>query len=180
MSTASNNIPLQFLKQKIQDIGSALFFSQNNHFLSMPASIITVLRVDDDGYVWFFVKRPLQCLAPIDKGFPARLDFFRKKMGYFLQVTGRAVIVDEKDIAMHEWADISTEIKNNVLNELTLMKVKMLSVDYFYNSPAEEPYWFSNILHKLQQWAFSNKFGYKPFSLKAKPAQDEQYVWNRA
>ncbi len=180
MSTVSNNIPLQFLKQKIQDIGSALFFSQNNDHISMPASIITVLRVDDEGYVWFFVKRPLQCLASIEKGFPARLDFFRKKKGYFLQITGRAVIVDKKDIDMDDWADISTEIQNNVLNELTLMKVKMLTVDYFDNSPTEEPYWFSNILHKLQQWVFSNKFGYKPFRLKTKPAQEEQYAWNRA
>jgi hypothetical protein len=156
---------------------SALFFGQNSGSAKMPASIVTVLRVDDDGCLWFFVKRPHNWLFAGEREFPARLDFFKKQVGYFLQITGKALVLSEKDIDMHDWADIPTESGKNVLNELMLMKVKMLNVDYYENIVPQSPHWFIEVAEKVKLWLFANKLGYWPFRLQHKPLHGQGLSW---
>ncbi len=66
------------MRQRISDIGSALFFSENNAVLKLLPTIVTALEVDELGQIWFFVNRPTQSLQEFDHEFPARLDFYRK------------------------------------------------------------------------------------------------------
>jgi len=166
MNTDTEILPIQFLQEKINDIRSALFFSQNNDIIKMPTTIITVLRVDDDGQIWFFVTRPQQYLEAFEKEFPARLDFFRKGKDYFFQVMGKAFIIDEDDSAIDELSNVSMQIKDNAMHELVLMKVKIMTVEYYDNSVAENKYWWNEISQKIQQWFFSARLGYKPYDLK--------------
>lgn len=180
MNTDTAITPIHFLKEKIRDIRSALFFSQNNDVIKMPTSIITVLRVDDDGHIWFFVKRPQQYLDAFEKEFPARLDFFRKGKSYFLQVTGKAFIVDEKDIAVDELSDVSEQVKDNAMHELVLMKVKMLSAEYFDNSSEEKTYWWNNIAQAVERWLFANRLGYRPYDVKHYSFAQQDYNLERA
>ena len=58
---------IQFLQDKIEDLRSALFFSLSNAVLKMPTTIVTTLKVDDAGQIWFFVNRPAQFLHEFDK-----------------------------------------------------------------------------------------------------------------
>jgi len=180
MNTDTAIAPIHFLKEKINDIRSALFFSQNNDIIKMPTSIITVLRVDDQGYIWFFVNRPQQYLDAFEKEFPARLDFFRKGKSYFLQVTGKAFIVDEKDIAVDELSDVSKYIKDSAMHELVLMKVKMMNAEYFDNSPEEKTYWWNNVAQAVERWLFANKLGYKPYDAKHYSFAQQNYDLKRA
>jgi general stress protein 26 len=168
MNTIVENTPIQFLQQKIQKIRSALFFSQHNDVIKMPVCIITVLKADNEGNLWFFVKRPSQSLEAFEKEFPARLDFFKKKINYFLQVTGKAFIIQDTDVFMNDWADISDASKEGILNELVLVKVKMMSVDYFDNAPAENKYWWDAITQKIMRWFLTDRLGYRPYGVKPK------------
>ena len=84
------NQQLNFLKEKIQEIGSAIFFNQSDSVLKLPTSIVETVKVDDFGLVWFYVQKPRQDLREFDKEFPVRLDFFRKGKSYFLQIEGKA------------------------------------------------------------------------------------------
>ena len=70
------NQQLNFLKEKIQEIGSAIFFNQSDSVLKLPTSIVDTVKVDDFGLVWFYVQKPKQDLREFDKEFPVRLDFF--------------------------------------------------------------------------------------------------------
>ena len=70
---------LPFLQEKISDLRSALFFSLTNSVLKIPTTIVTALRVDEVGQVWFFVNRPMQNIQEFDREFPARLEFFKKR-----------------------------------------------------------------------------------------------------
>ncbi len=175
MNTDTETLPMQFLQEKISDIRSALFFSQNNDVIKMPTSIITVLRVDNDGQIWFFVKRPLQYLDAFEKEFPARLDFFKKGKNYFLQIMGKAFIIDEKDPAIDELAHVSIEVKDNAMHELVLMKVKITNAEYYDNSVRENKYWVNDITQKIQRWFFSAKLGYKPYDLKPGGFAHQEY-----
>src|SRR3981081_3197136 len=87
------NQQLLFLKEKIQDINSAIFFNLSEAVLKLPTSIITTLKVDEFGYVWFFLERPRQQLNEFEREFPTRMDYFRKGKDYSLQIMGKAWIV---------------------------------------------------------------------------------------
>ena len=69
---------LPFIREKIQELRSALFFSQSSSLLRMTTTIISIVKVDEVGQIWFYVPRPRQALHEFDREFPARLEFFRK------------------------------------------------------------------------------------------------------
>jgi len=93
----SFNSDLPFLREKIQELKNALFFSENNSVLRMPTTIVSILKVDELGQLWFFTPRPSQALHEFGREFPVRLEFFRKGKGFFLHVTGKAYIVDDPE-----------------------------------------------------------------------------------
>jgi len=175
MNTETETTPIHFLTEKINDIRSALFFSQNEGIIKMPTSIITVLRVDDDGFIWFFVNRPQQYLDAFEKEFPARLDFFRKGKSYFLQVTGKAYMVTDQEV-IDELAGVAPNIQESAMHELVLMKVKMYNAEYFDNSTEEKSYWWQNFTQAIQRWFFSNRLGYRPYDLKHYSFAEQDYL----
>ena len=86
---------LHLLQGKIQELRSALFYSLSNSVLKLPTSIVTALKVDGEGQVWFFVSRPRQQFSPAEQQFPARLEFYKKGKHSLVKIIGRASIVDE-------------------------------------------------------------------------------------
>ena len=66
---SSNSIP--FLQNKIQGIGSALFYNMSGGVLKFPTTIVSILNVDELANIWFFTNRPEQHLQEFDKEFLA-------------------------------------------------------------------------------------------------------------
>lgn len=91
------NHQLSFLQQRIEEIGSAIFYNLSEAVLKLPTSIVTTLKVDEFGFVWFFVQKPKQHLTEFEQEFPVKLDFYRKGTGYFLQVTGKGHVVNDPE-----------------------------------------------------------------------------------
>lgn len=128
------NQQLNFLQQKIQDIGTAIFFNLSDSVLKFPTSIVSTLKVDDFGFVWLLVQKPKQSLREFDEGFPVRLDFYRKGKNYFLQVAGKAwLVTDPEEINSLSLSHVDVADKMN--DEMILVKVKMLKADY-HETPA--------------------------------------------
>ena len=94
MTTTSTNQQLNFLQEKILEIGSAIFFNLSDSVLKLPTSLVSTLKVDEFGFVWFFIQKPKQNVQEFDNEFPVRLDFFKKGKSYFLQVMGKGWVVD--------------------------------------------------------------------------------------
>ncbi len=97
MTTMATNQQLNFLQEKIREIGSAICFNLSNSVLKLPTSIVTTLQVDDYGFVWFFIQKPKQLLTEFESEFPVRLDFFKKGKSHFLQVAGKARVVNDPE-----------------------------------------------------------------------------------
>lgn len=158
---------LQFLQQKIQDLKNALFFSQNTSLLRIATTIISVIKVDELGQMWFFVPRPKQALHEFDREFPVRLEFFKKGREYFLHVSGKAFIVtDPEDIngLVHD------DIREQAGNHLVLIRVKMLKADYFDRSVnPEHAGWWCELKRQLHTWMYNTRPGYKPYYLADAP-----------
>ncbi|MBS1665149.1 MAG: pyridoxamine 5'-phosphate oxidase family protein [Bacteroidetes bacterium] len=157
-----NQSDLRFLQEKIQDLRNALFFSQNTALLRMATTIVSVLKVDELGQMWFFVPKPQQALHEFDREFPVRLEFFRKGRQYFLHVSGKAFIVtDPEEINSLVFEDI----REQACNSLVLIKVKMVKADYFESyQPAHQSGisgWWSSLRNQLHTWMYNTRPGYK-------------------
>ncbi|HEY6899506.1 MAG TPA: pyridoxamine 5'-phosphate oxidase family protein [Puia sp.] len=157
-----NQSDLQFLQEKIQDLKNALFFSQNTALLRMATTIITVLKVDELGQMWFFVPKPQQAIQEFDREFPVRLEFFRKGKKFFLHVSGKAFIVnDPEEINSLVFEDI----REQACNHLVLIKVKMMKADYFESyQPTHQSGlwgWWKDIRNQVHAWMYNTRPGYK-------------------
>jgi hypothetical protein len=157
-----NRTDLCFLQEKIQDLRSALFFSQNTSLLKISTTIVTILKTDELGQVWFFVPRPSQALQEFDREFPVRLEFFRKGRRFFLHITGRAFIVNDPEEINGLVYD---DIKEKATDRMVLIRVKMLKADYFESIAAGTPGWWREFRTQVHSWLFNTRPGYKPYYL---------------
>ena len=153
-----------FLQEKISNLRSALFFSLSNCVLKMPTTIVTALKVDEVGQVWFLVKRPMQNIQEFDKEFPARLEFFRKGKNFYLKIMGKACIVNDPE-ELNGLVSVSDDIKTKAMDQLVLVKVKIQSAEYMENNPPETNGWFQSIRSQFNRWLGHQPATYRPYSL---------------
>ena len=157
----ATNQQLNFLQEKIQEIGSAIFFNLSDSVLKLPTSIVSTLKVDEYGYVWFFMQKPKQSLKEFETEFPVRLDFFRKGLDYTLQIIGNGYIVNDPEELLVITTNIS-EVKQFDPGKMILIKVKMTRADYFDNISGSKSSWLQNAISLLQSWIFPHAPGYGP------------------
>jgi hypothetical protein len=120
---------LIFLREKIHELRSALFFNTSNAVLKLPCCIINTLKVDDAGQVWFLVNRPEQYLHEFDREFPAKLNFFRKGKRFFLNMAGKAFIVTDPE-ELNEVISIDDETRQQAMTNMVLIKFKIMTAQY--------------------------------------------------
>lgn len=144
------NHHLLFLQQKIQDLGSAIFYNLSDAVLKFPTTLVNSPQVDAYGYVWFWMQQPRQRITEFENGFPVRLDFYRKGARSFLQVSGKAWIVTdpEDQLCMPQKAlEAGADNYGKVL-----VKVKMIRADYHETAgTGQHPGWGAR-LQQVGQW----------------------------
>ncbi len=128
---------LTFLKHKIREIKIALFKSEINSELTLPNNIIQVLQVDDHGHVWFLTSCCREQAKNIDPSFYAYLDFYKKGTDCRLQVSGRAVIVEDDDKTFLTMSNYSS----GIASRLVLVKMKIMQAEYFENKQMDNVSW---------------------------------------
>ena len=146
----ATNQQLNFLQEKIQEIGSAIFFNLSDSVLKLPTSIVTTVKVDDYGYVWFFIQRPRQSLKEFEREFPVRLDFFRKGKSCFLQVNGKGWMVNDPE-EMNSFVTLPDNGDQVPLNEVVLVKVKIMKAEY-YETKTTRNSWWQNAVSTVTTW----------------------------
>ncbi|MGZ8536654.1 MAG: hypothetical protein ACXWV9_00260 [Flavisolibacter sp.] len=156
----ATNQQLNFLQGRIRDIGSAIFFNESDSVLKLPTSLVTTLKVDDFGFVWFLIKKPKQNLREFDNDFPARLDFFKKGKTYFLQVMGKGMVVTDPE-EVNSFLNIPEEEKENLLNEMVIVKVKMTKAEYFETRTVRTSWWQSAV-SAFTTWFRNSNNQYRP------------------
>jgi hypothetical protein len=120
--TTDNN--LQFIREKIYQLRSAIMYSMSKGLVKIPNNIVTAIRVDDEGHLWFLAKRPAQYLSECEQCFPARLHFYRKGVNFFLEISGKATIVTNNSFNSNEDTTDTTYAKP------VLIKMTMVNIEY--------------------------------------------------
>jgi len=156
------NQQLCFLKEKIQEIGTAIFFNLSQSVLKLPTSIVETIKVDDFGFVWFYIQKPKQHLTEFDKEFPVRMDFFKKGISYFLQIEGKAWMVNDPE-EINNLHSFSDEEKLKGTDNMVLVKVKMLKAEYHEtgNRMAGQSWW-QNAVSNIYTWFRNGTGAYRP------------------
>lgn len=159
------NQQLCFLKEKIQEIGTAIFFNLSNSVLKLPTSIVETIKVDDFGFVWFYIQKPKQDLREFDKEFPVRMDFFKKGINYFLQVEGKAWVVnDPEEINTLFTLDTLADEEIEKMANMVLVKVKMQKAEYHETGlpvRAANSSWWQNAVSNIYTWFRSANGSYR-------------------
>jgi hypothetical protein len=153
----ATNQQLNFLQEKIQEIGSAIFFNLSDSVLKLPTSIVSTMRVDDYGFVWFMVQKPKQSLKEFETEFPVRLDFFRKGSSGFLQVMGKGWVVSDPE-EMNLLEELSPESRMVALNEMVLVKVKIMKAEYYESRSARPQSWLQQVVGSVTAWFRSSNY----------------------
>lgn len=130
-----NDTSLGFLKTKIEDIRVALFKAEINSVLQLPNNIISTLKVDDDGNVWFYTSCNGNYAPQVDKEFFAYLDYYQKGRDSRLRISGRASIVEGSG------EDVATVGTSNLL----LLKLKIMQAEYFGADAEKQQTWMGKI-----------------------------------
>ncbi len=158
---------LHFLQEKIQDLRNALFFSQSTSLLRMSTTIVSVVKVDEVGQLWFFVPRPQQAITEFDREFPVRMEFFRKGRSFFVHVSGKAFIVTDPEEINGLVNDDTYEAAES---NLVLIRVQMSKADYFETpAPSANTNWWKDISNQFYGWLFNSRRGYRPYYLNDTP-----------
>ena len=140
---------LAFLQEKIKDIKIALFKSEMNSELQLPNNIIETLKVEEEGYVWFFTSCAGDYAKSIDKSFYAYLDYYKKGTDCRIQLSGRATIVEDDN---GDFLTISNYSKSTA-SRLVLVKMKIMQAEYFENKQQLSSSWKEKVVG-----AFNNLF----------------------
>jgi len=156
----ATNQQMNFLQDKIREIGSAIFFNESDSVLKLPTSIVNTLKVDDFGYVWFFIQKPKQNLSEFDSEFPVRLDFFKKGKAHFLQVSGKGWVVTDPE-ELTSVVALPEDAKQVAMNEMVLVKVKMMRAEYF-DTATPRPSWWQSAFSSFTTWFRNSNQQYRP------------------
>lgn len=159
----ATNQQLTFLQDKIREIGSAIFFNLSDSVLKLPTSIVSTLKVDDYGYVWFFVQKPKQTLQEFETEFPVRLDFFKKGVNCFLQVMGKGWVVNDPE-EINAYVTLPGDIKNINDGQMLLVKVKIMKAEYYDHRTASRNSWWQNAVSTFSTWFGIGNSQYRPDS----------------
>ena len=145
------NQQINFLQERIEEIGSAIFYNESEAVLKLPTSIVSTIKVDDFGFVWFFVQKPKQQLSEFEQEFPVKLDFYKKGLGYFLQVMGKGFVVTDPE-EMNSFVDLPEEHKKLASGTMALVKVKIQEAKYYETRSAHKMSWWQNAWTTISAW----------------------------
>ena len=117
---------LSFFTGRIKEIGSALMHDLGDYDDKIPSDIINVIKADEDGRIWFYIKRPIYT-AGTPVSFPVSLQFLRKGKNFYLKITGIA-----KTTNNYTTVNNSTDYTVNYSTtlSLTLVEMKISSIEY--------------------------------------------------
>lgn len=153
----NTHLPGKFLKRKLSELNSALFFAEGDSLFKLPNHLITEMEINDDGQIWFVIPKPFQDLQAFDKEFPARLEFFKKGKPFRLKVQGKGLIIEDH-VEMESLSAVSETMHEKVKNEPVIMiKVQVQFVDYAGNMNTSFQSRLKMAGMQLSGWLFSQK-----------------------
>jgi hypothetical protein len=155
-----NEKNLVFLKEKIKDLESALFFNHSTAVLKLPVCVVRILDVDELGQLWYSVNRPSQCLEHFEHEFPGELQFYKKGRQHRINIQGKAIIVDDPEVLNTLPEHIAEKYDPKTM---VLLRMKMSHVNYFEPAEFKKTNLFANVRNAIYKWIYNDQPQYQPY-----------------
>jgi len=126
-----NDTNLQFIREKVSQLRSAVMYDASNSLVKLGNDIVTALRVDDEGQLWFVTNNPAHRVEECEQSFPARLRFFRKGVDFSMEISGKATIANTNypvDNTNSTFDHTNSAERKNA--EKVLVKLAMINIEY--------------------------------------------------
>lgn len=130
---------LQFIREKINQVRSAIMYSSSDEVIRVPNNIVTAVKVDEEGQLWFVCDSPCYLPEQYPSSFPARLHFYRKGKFFHIEVSGPARIVN----------NVSSD--KSITGNGMLIKMEMKHIIYT-ETPSRQKSGIEQWLHKTSRW----------------------------
>jgi len=161
--TMNKELPINFIKEKIEEIQTALFFPENNSLSKFQSHLIKA-HTDEEGKVCFTINMTSETFDLANPSFPCKLEFYKKGVGFYIQVLGQATI----DEGRTENGPSSTRLKHSSKNQEIPVKVTIEKMNYQPIPPESAHVKSKEGINSLVNWLFKaktsnrNEFMFKP------------------
>jgi len=125
-------------------------YSMSNSLVRLPNDIVTAVKVDEEGQLWFLSHSPAHLLKECEQVFPVRLHFFRKGYDFFVEVSGKATIMNN----MSPSGVLYTEGENP--KNAVLIKMTMANIEYTEPHAKREKTKLQLVAEKSYRWMLRN------------------------
>jgi len=150
-----NDKNLSFIQHKISTIRSALFFNGNQYDPNTATSIISALKFDESGNIWFFLNNDPH-LRTVDDNFPARLYFYRKGIPFSVNISGKARIMRDVQF-FNELAGVNLSSCPEIFQKVLVVRVSVDAAEYQEwqrPEPAIRMHGINRLFNRLMQFLF--------------------------
>jgi len=162
-----HELNVEFIRSKIDEIKSALFSNLIENAYRFPTCIISAIKVDSNGVIWFLMTKAGRIIPPDETSFPAELIFYRKGHPFSLRVGGMAsVIADPKMIENFLDLEDSRDISN-----ILLMNIRMSRAEYTEKIIIRTQNWLKRMWSKFEAFVYPIKYK-KEFSINLSSAYE--------
>jgi len=153
-TTTTQEVEMNVLKSKIQELQSALFFTEALSIVKLPTHVISDVEVDGERRIFFVVPRPVQHIDAFDKEIPAKLDFFKKGKDFFVKIRGIATLLTDAE-TINSYDTISAEMKVKMSDAKSMgIMVTIEDADFVDNTPKPSQNWLQSSRSHLSSWFF--------------------------
>jgi hypothetical protein len=128
-------------------------YGMSHGLVKLPNDIVTLVKIDDEGHLWFISRRPGYFSTECEQDFPARLCFYRKGYDFYVEVSGKASIVNNSYNTGIEKQDYEADANGQ---RPVLVKMTMANVEYSEPHAIRPPGWMETMFTNLYKWALRN------------------------
>lgn len=89
---------LCFLKNKLASFSNATMHTMGNQALPLPNDVVSLLKVDEEGQLWFAGHQPRGWIKNYEQCFAAKFFFYQKGVDHYIEARGNAFIASHEDI----------------------------------------------------------------------------------
>ncbi|MFI5154440.1 MAG: hypothetical protein ACHQET_13980 [Chitinophagales bacterium] len=167
-----SDLNVKFLREKVQELQTALFFNESESPLRISTLMISAEAIDDAGQIWFVVPNHGQFDQAQHGTFPAKMDFFKKGKDFYVKIKGIASVVSKKEDL---FSQLSGEIKQRVAKkQAVLLCVKIQQADYFESTIKPAQNWIQQSGSQIFNWLLNPQYDHKNPQLVAIPITLDQ------
>lgn len=145
------NPDFSFLGKKIMEINSAIFKAEADQLL-LPNNVISTLRVDESGNIWFFSSCQKNVTPIYNTDFYSRLDYFNKEKNTRISVFGPAQIIPEMEAPDFVFGNVPASLAER---QVLLIRFKIEKAECYNLGRDEDDPWLQKLKANFQYWLFT-------------------------